>query len=199
MTDEPKNNSGSGDDLTEDDYSLMIIKNRLAKGEITLDEFEILRKKLIESYTVTKLKDEIKNVNEKMEKMSKEQSSAPAIISKLRQYKSLGVTAVLSIVLGFFGVWGVGHFYIGEKRKGIAFLITGIFFIFFFVVSLAGATNSTNGRIESMEQFSFVSTVVLTLGIPYLILYVLQIVTAIRLCRKHNRRLDQIGSLEKHL
>jgi len=192
MTDKPSDNR-SNHDVSEDDYSLMILKNRLAKGEITLDEFEILKKKLIESDTVTKLKNEIKNMNEKMENISR-QSSTHSITNKLRQYKSVGITAVLAGVLGIFGLWGIGHFYVGEKRKGVAFLVTGIFFIFFIVVLLSGATYWTNGNIETMEQFTFVNSVGLVLGIPYIILYVTQIITAILLCQKHNRQLDQLGS-----
>jgi len=85
MSDKESDNSSSHD-LSEDDYSLMILKNRLAKGEISLDEFEILKKKLIENDSVTKLKDEIKNINEKMENMSR-QSSTHSVTEKLRQYK----------------------------------------------------------------------------------------------------------------
>jgi uncharacterized membrane protein (DUF485 family) len=194
MNDKLPENNRKNEDLTEDDYSLMILKNRLAKGEITLDEFETLRKKLIESDTVTRLKDEIKNINEKMEKISKEQGSTQAIANKIRQYKSVGVTAVLAGVLGIFGVWGIGHFYIGEKRKGLAFFMTGLFLVIWIILLLLGATYWTNGNIETIEQFTFASAVGLILGIPYIILYVIQIITAIHSCQKHNRCLDQIGS-----
>jgi len=41
--------------------------------------------------------------------------------------KNTGVTAVLALVLGFFGLWGVGHIYVGKLTKGIVLIIIGIF------------------------------------------------------------------------
>lgn len=141
------------------------------------------------------LKEEVKQLKEKIEKISKEQSSIYVSTAKLRQYKSVGITTVLSIILGLIGIWGMGHFYIGEKRRGIAFLVTGLFLIIWMIVLIAGFTYWTDGNIETPEQFITILAVELVLGIPFTVLYVIQIISAIRSCKKHNRLLDQIGRL----
>jgi hypothetical protein len=163
MTDE-RSKKEPGDDLIEDDYSLMILKNRLAKGEITLDEFDILKKKLIESYTVTKLKDEIKNVNEKMEKIYEERNISQIIQSS---GKSENTTLMLSLVLGLIGFQGIGHMYMGKVGKGIGILILALVL---FGVGIA--------------------TVYYGIGvfllIMYFIMFIWQIFDARKLCHEYN-------------
>lgn len=61
--------TSDGNFPSEDDYSLMILKNRLAKGEITIDEFNNL-KKILEPNSVkqdeeSKIKDYPQKVNKK--------------------------------------------------------------------------------------------------------------------------------------
>ena len=36
------------------------------------------------------------------------------------------VAAVLALSLGFFGIWGIGHFYSGRFVRGIGFFIVGL-------------------------------------------------------------------------
>lgn len=40
--------------------------------------------------------------------------------------KSTGLAAVLALILGFFGLWGVGHIYVGKLGRGFALLIIGV-------------------------------------------------------------------------
>ena len=166
----------------------MILKNRLAKGEITTDEFDILKKKLVESESVKNLKIEIGKVNEKMEKMSKEQSSTRWMTSRMQQ-KSIGFTALLSILPGIVGLMGLGYLHVGEKRKGIVFLIVGLLIVIF-SIGFVNLPNWSGGL-----DYSAIFALAVMVGIPYLILYVFQIIDSIRSCHKHNRRLDQIGSM----
>jgi TM2 domain-containing membrane protein YozV len=40
--------------------------------------------------------------------------------------KNSGLAAILAFILGFFGLWGVGHIYVGKIAKGIVLLVLGI-------------------------------------------------------------------------
>lgn len=184
----------TGDDLSEDDYSLMILKNRLAKGEITLDEFDILKKKLIESYTITKLKDEIKNINEKMEKMQEEHANKIDRIA-IESYKSEGTTTVLSL-LGLIGILGVGHMYVGKTSKGVCLLIAGLI-IMLIIVTLAAAWSNISNCYECgipVEEGFAVLGFLAGLGIAYLVLFIWQILNARKLCREYNLDIHSIHS-----
>lgn len=62
---------------------------------------------------------------------------APPIQAGL-ETKNTGLAAVLALILGIFGLWGVGHIYVGKIGRGLALLILGImlqwvlgFFVFF--------------------------------------------------------------------
>ena len=50
--------------------------------------------------------------------------------------KSEGVAVVLAIILGFCGLWGVGHMYAGKSGKGVLLLVAGLIFAGLFWVSL---------------------------------------------------------------
>lgn len=108
------------------DESLAILKNRLAKGEITPSEFDILKNKLTENDSVADVKKEIKHVEEKMDEIKENQN-----MNQMMQFnmKSESTALVLSIILGIFGLQGIGHLYVGKIGKGVAILILG-FIIF---------------------------------------------------------------------
>ncbi|WP_456469518.1 hypothetical protein [Archaeoglobus sp.] len=40
--------------------------------------------------------------------------------------KNEGIAALLALVLGFFGFWGIGHIYAGNLKKGLALLLLGL-------------------------------------------------------------------------
>ena len=46
-----------------------------------------------------------------------------------KQLKNSGVAIVFAIILGFLGLLGIGHIYIGKTRKGIGYLISGLIVI----------------------------------------------------------------------
>jgi TM2 domain-containing membrane protein YozV len=50
--------------------------------------------------------------------------------------KSEGVAVVLAIILGIFGLWGIGHMYAGKFGKGVVLLILGLIFGGLFWVSI---------------------------------------------------------------
>lgn len=46
--------------------------------------------------------------------------------------KSMSMVLLLAILPGIFGIWGLGHFYIGQNGRGTTYLIIGL------VVNLVG-------------------------------------------------------------
>jgi hypothetical protein len=56
-------------------------------------------------------------------------------VSSLKQ-KNTRLATVLALIPGLFGIWGIGHIYIGKLLKGIALLIVGriIYWIGIFVI-----------------------------------------------------------------
>ena len=65
------------------------------------------------------------------EERAKTGGSKPKVYKEQRfnrppEWKSMGVTIVLTVVLGIFGLGGIGHIYLGKIIKGIVILIVGI-------------------------------------------------------------------------
>jgi len=163
------------DSPSEEDYSLMILKNRLAKGEITVKEFDELKKKLSETSDTQEIKDEIRNVSETMEKIQEKQSKSASLQRKM---KSETTTLLLAIILGLVGLQGIGHIYVGKVGKGIGILI-GSIILFYISIAL------------------IITLVGSIIGIPMLIGFVVmffwQIIDARKLCREYNDELEAIG------
>ena len=81
----------------------------------------------------------------------------------------MGVTMVLTVVLGIIGLGGIGHLYLGKIIKGIVILIVGIILdVIVFVTSGIG----------------------LIILIPYAIWVVYD---SYKLCKRYNDDLEQTG------
>ncbi|WP_456469306.1 hypothetical protein [Archaeoglobus sp.] len=52
--------------------------------------------------------------------------------------KNPGTAAVLALVFGFFGLWGIGHVYVGRIARGIGLLLLGLLLGMLVVISLFG-------------------------------------------------------------
>jgi len=89
-------------------------------------------------------------------------------------YKSMGTTTILALVVGLFGICGIGHMYVGKVGKGIGILIGVI------ILGVIG-----------------VATMVIFVGVIFLIavfiLFIWQIVNARTLCREYNEFLYRNG------
>ena len=57
---------------------------------------------------------------------SKQNVNSGKVLQRPIEWKSMGVTIVLTVVLGIFGFGGIGHLYLGKIIKGIVILIVGI-------------------------------------------------------------------------
>lgn len=90
-------------------------------------------------------------------------------------YKSEGNTIILAIVLGIFGLNGIGHLYIGKIGKGIGFLIGSIIL---FAIGIA-------------TLFFVVGAFLL---IIYFVIFIWQIIDARNLCREYNHSVQTTGN-----
>ena len=94
------------------------------------------------------------------------------------EWKSESTTLLLSIILGLFGVQGVGHLYVGKIGKGIAYLI-GSLVLFGVAIGL------------------IVTVVGAVIGVPllvvYFVMFILQILDSRKLCRQYNDSLEATG------
>lgn len=52
------------------------------------------------------------------------------------QWKSEGTTLILTVILGIFGLGGIGHIYLGNITRGIVILIVGIILLVIAIVTL---------------------------------------------------------------
>lgn len=157
-----------------DSDPLHILKNRLAKGEITMKEFNELKKTLTDDNDVDKLKNEVKNVHEKMEKIQDEQNAE--ILIKERG-KNESITIILSLVLGLIGLQGIGHMYVGKVGKGIGILILSLAL---FVAGIAILYLWAFGVVLYLWDFGVVLLII------YYIMFIWQIFDARKLCQIYN-------------
>jgi len=119
---------------------------------------------------VQELQKMVKDLEEKVEKSDLKDSW------KQQNYKSMGVTVLLSLVVGIF-LLGIGHFYVGKKKNGIAWLVGGL------VVSIPGVffyffTGGTFG-------------LGLVVGIIYFLLWIAQILSSASYCKQWNRAVSK--------
>ena len=108
------------------------------------------------------------------EERAKTGGSKPKVYTEQRfnrppEWKSMGVTMVLTIILGLFGLGGIGHIYLGKIIKGIAVLIVGII-------------------------ISAIAIVTAGIGLIILIPYALWVIyDAHKLCKRYNNYLEETG------
>lgn len=94
------------------------------------------------------------------------------------EWKSESVTLLLSILLGLFGIQGVGHMYVGKIGKGVVILIGSIVL---FVIAVA-LTITGIGAIIGIP-----------LIIMYIVMFIWQILDARKLCMQYNEHLERHG------
>jgi len=90
-------------------------------------------------------------------------------------WKSESTTLLLAILLGLFGLSGIGHLYVGVMLKGVVILIAG------FMLGVVGVL-----------MFN-VAVLGLVCFIAYIPLYIWQIIDARKLCRYYNDYYEEYG------
>ena len=102
------------------------------------------------------------------EPKTKQNVNSGKVLQRPPEWKSMGVTMVLTIVLGFFGLGGIGHLYLGKIIKGIVLLIVGI------ILAIIGW----------LTIFGLIILFIFALCVVY---------DAYRLCKRYNNDLEQTG------
>ncbi len=99
------------------------------------------------------------------------------------EHKSPGVAAVLALVLGVFGLMGIGHIYVGRLGRGISLLIVGII--------LGGITWGSFFLGIVTLGLGFVAAAFF--GLILLILWIWQTYNAYTLAKEFNRAVQETG------
>ena len=149
----------------------------------------------------------IRSKLDEMDETIKKHESKP----KPSEYKSEGTTLVLSIVVGLFGIMGVGHLYVGKIRRGIIIMVIGfsLWTVVFIPFLFLGVGDEIEQSITEDMQFlqysdrlpqkdttavliGFVIAAV-SVSVGYLVLYIWQILDSRKLCKRYNQHLEQEG------
>ena len=98
----------------------------------------------------------------------------PSVPPQGALYKNEGTALILSIVLGIFGIEGIGQIYVGKVGRGIGILVAGI------VLWVVG-----------LVTIAFGVGIALLIGV--LVLFIWQILDTKKLCREYNEFVSQNG------
>ena len=105
----------------------------------------------------------------KSEPPPKQNVNSGKVLQRPPEWKSMGVTMVLTIVLGFFGLGGIGHLYLGKIIIGIVLCVVGIILLIITIFTMG-------------------------IGIIVLIPFALFVIyDSYRLCKRYNNDLEQTG------
>ena len=100
---------------------------------------------------------------------SKQNVNSGKVLQRPPEWKSMGVTMVLTVVLGIVGLGGIGHIYLGKIIKGIVLCIVGIILLVFTIITVL-------------------------MGLVILIPFALIVIyDTYRLCKRYNNDLEQTG------
>ena len=99
----------------------------------------------------------------------KQNVNSGKVLQRPPEWKSMGVTMVLTIVLGCFGLGGIGHLYLGKIIIGIVLCVVGIILLIITIFTMG-------------------------IGIIVLIPFALFVIyDSYRLCKRYNNDLEQTG------
>ena len=126
-------------------------------------------------------------------------ASQPSSVEHL-PYKNPATTALLAFIGGILALPGIGHIYVGKVGTGVVILIGGFILYaltFSIIISVAStrayeAQYSPTGNASPLPIDMMVAILVLVIG--YTVLFIYQIITAMRLANKFNRLAKTTGT-----
>jgi len=142
-----------------------------------------------------KLKDDLEKAEKKIDTIEKKLDEQEKNTKSIRNYKSEGVTLVLSILAGLLGFMGIGHIYVGKVKRGVGILFGG-FFIWFIVLILPSVAAGLKGDTTFSDVNSLVPVAVASMIIGIaggIALFIWQILNSRKLCRQYNEHYEQHG------
>ncbi len=109
--------------------------------------------------------------------------------------KSVGLSVVLSFLLGWVGIMGIGHIYAGRKERGLIILFAGrtLFMVMIAIVSSANTIQNSSGGRYSIEDYQYVLSFSAVSVVGYISLYLWQIIDARKICKIFNMKLLETG------
>jgi F0F1-type ATP synthase assembly protein I len=128
------------------------------------------------------LKEEVRSLQEKLAKQQKLTDQ----IAKDRRKKSMTAITLLAVILGAFGICGIGHFYAGKKLVGTLILIGGLFI----VLVIAFGWNVLNDPYAIIPDPAMTFNLLVLWILLYLVLYGFQIFHARHYCQKYNELIE---------
>ncbi len=123
-----------------------------------------------------------------------QQNSQPNVSSRLQrppEWKSVSITTILSVIIGLFGIQGVGHFYLGKIGRGIGILIAPLVLL---IIGMAGLMSLTAVSVYSnAPEGVIIGYVIFGIGsiVFYIFMFFWQIFDARKLCRYYNDYLEK--------
>jgi hypothetical protein len=107
--------------------------------------------------------------------------------------KNTGLAAVLALILGIFGLWGVGYIYVGKIGKGLALLILGIIleWVFGFLILLGALFGGYYSGARGLIAVSITGVVIW--AILTLAIFIWQIYDAYKLAKYYNEYVHRYG------
>ncbi|WP_428323713.1 hypothetical protein [Nitrosopumilus sp.] len=108
----------------------------------------------------------------------------------VNDYKSQGTTLVLSILLGLIGILGIGHIYVGKKKRGVLILVGGLFLVWIILMLTVGAA-MIYGSTPLAGYIATANSFVPLYLIPFLALYIWQIIDSKKQCKAYNEALEK--------
>lgn len=103
-----------------------------------------------------------------------------------KQPKNESIGLILAIVLGFLGIWGMGHIYVGRVQRGLVLFFIGLLISTVEIVLLIELMRNT--FFGYVYRGEFLAGVVV-LGLLDFILWIWQIFDARQVCRTYNQTL----------
>lgn len=97
------------------------------------------------------------------------------------------IALILALVLGLFGIWGIGHIYLGRIVRGVGFLLLGLLAPSIILILTLGA-------LVGAGSFPIVVLgLLILLLIVLFILFVLHVYDAYALANRYNEILERTG------
>jgi len=142
--------------------------------------------------TIDKSKEELENNNKKTDSVE-ERIDNKQKTGVLVNYKSKRKTRVLSVVVGFFGVMGLGHIYLGRLRRGILILIIVPLSWVMIMISymILGLTEPEEQVL--IDGVLVIGQISLAVMMGHIVLFIWQIRNSGKLCKEYNECLEQHG------
>ena len=131
------------------------------------------------------LKEEVRSLQEKLAKQQKLTDQ----ITKERRKKGMTAATLLAVILGAFGICGIGHFYVGKNLVGTLILIGGLFI----VLVITFGWNVLNDPYAIIPDPAMTFNLLVLWILLYLVLYGFQIFHARHYCQKYNELIEHEG------